>query len=58
MLWECLPLPRPSSAPAPPGAGPPLSVRVGEDDYGPNPLAESPEVVVFPPGIPGPARYC
>ena len=52
MLWECLPLPKPGQhrhidSPA-------LILSIGENDFGPNPAAESRDILFFPEGIPGP----
>ena len=44
MLWECKRLPPPPS---------PLSCKVDNDDYEPNPDSESDDVIFFPEGIPG-----
>ena len=57
MLWECLPLPQPKKGNHADKDKPSLSVHIGEEgDFGPNPAAESKEVIFFPEGIPGPHK--
>ena len=57
MLWECLPLPQPKKGNHADKDEASLSVPIGEEgDFGPNPAAESKEVIFFPEGIPGPHK--
>ena len=51
MLWECLPLPKPGQTYD--MDYPDLSLSIGENDFGPNPDAESEDILFFPKGIPG-----
>ena len=56
MLWAIRQLPKPGAGSAGRHKGVCLSIAVGDNDFGPNPEAESDDIIFFPDGIPGPAK--